>query len=464
MGKAQAHGTIADAYLAGLVDGAQASGRGRLPPIRDLASRAGTSRSAMQRAVARLSAQGLIVARHGSGLALPGHSPSSPPGERRRPEDLCASLERDILSGRLPWGERIPSLKSLMGRYGASYRMLRRALEILAAEGALVRHRRSYRVRDRYPKRNQIMYLFAGVHLQNRPSPVHLHTLEQECARTNLRLVVARQRWQGRRLVFDREDLFTADRLADTIGFMVWTIGYDEQRCVELLGQLSRYRKPLAILDERHGYHRRRIPFAGRHVRCVVLAVREDEGETMGRYLLDRGHRRVLYVNHDLTEGHPPRLAGIRAVYTRAGLPGAVLEASLSEPVVAQQGPGSAHLSGIDTGTFDQEIDREPVTAVVGYNDTVALAALNRLRQRHIAVPERISVVGFDDSHAASLAELTSYNFNHQGAIKLLVGHVITGPGGRTGDSGLVDRIEGYVTERASSATVPRTPLRTGAV
>jgi DNA-binding LacI/PurR family transcriptional regulator len=43
------------------------------------------------------------------------------------------------------------------------------------------------------------------------------------------------------------------------------------------------------------------------------------------------------------------------------------------------------------------------VTAVVAYNDLVALGVLNRLADRGVRVPEDISVIGFDDIAFAAM-------------------------------------------------------------
>jgi len=43
------------------------------------------------------------------------------------------------------------------------------------------------------------------------------------------------------------------------------------------------------------------------------------------------------------------------------------------------------------------------VTSIIAFNDLMALGVLNRLHDRHISVPERMSVVGFDDIAMAGM-------------------------------------------------------------
>ncbi len=447
--------SAARTFLAGYVAGAAASGRERLPSVRELAELAGASRSAMQRAVERLSADGLITSRHGSGAWLMHASACEEcrPSGRRRMEDICALIERDILTGALPGGERIPYRMMLMDRYGVSYRTLRRALERLCSEGKLLPDRRSYRVREIRPARRQVLYLFVGSHHSHRPSHIHMHTVERECAKANLRLVVVRHRWQGRRLVFDHDGIFHPNQLADTMGFMVWTVCYPEETCAELLRILGGFDKPVAVLDERHGYHHRPIPFANRRMRCVPIAVRADEGAAVGRYLLNYGHRRMLYIGRTPEATVGSRLEGIRGVHARAGHADGILVAHVPEALCAVAGKDTTRLCTVLSGPVAKAIENG-VTAIVGYNDNTALAVLHYLRTRSVAVPERISVVGFDDSYEASLAGLTSYNFNSEAAIALLVGHTVAGPSPRARTGAQLDKVEGFLTERDSSGPV----------
>ena len=104
------------------------------------------------------------------------------------------------------------------------------------------------------------------------------------------------------------------------------------------------------------------------------------------------GHRRVAYV------GGPPtswsdrmRREGLRRA-AEDGEPVQIVDLGASRPHV-QGGYSAADLA---TGAG--------ATAVVAYNDLVALGVEQRLRERGIAVPGQMSVVGFDDTFVATLA------------------------------------------------------------
>ncbi|BBH67602.1 LacI family transcriptional regulator [Actinoplanes sp. OR16] len=96
------------------------------------------------------------------------------------------------------------------------------------------------------------------------------------------------------------------------------------------------------------------------------------------------GHRRVAYVAGPRTSwSNRDRLRGLRSATTAYDME--LLEAGNVAPTV----DGGAAVADL--------VAASPATAVIAYNDLVALGLLNRFRVRDIDVPGRISVVGFDD-------------------------------------------------------------------
>jgi LacI family transcriptional regulator len=141
-----------------------------------------------------------------------------------------------------------------------------------------------------------------------------------------------------------------------------------------------------------------RVAVIGRHSLGVdaVLPDNEAGGRVLGDHLVGLEHRRLA-----VAAGTPAlttvtdRLAGVAAALRAHGL-------SLDDmPVV--------HTDFTRDGgraAADRIIDDHPATtAIVALNDAMAMGVLSALRSRRIAVPERMSVVGFDDvSVAADLA------------------------------------------------------------
>jgi LacI family transcriptional regulator len=141
-----------------------------------------------------------------------------------------------------------------------------------------------------------------------------------------------------------------------------------------------------------------RVAVIGRHSLGVdaVLPDNEAGGRAITAHLLGLGHRRIAVVAGaaSLTTV-ADRLAGVAAALRDRGL-------SLDDlPVV--------HTDFIREGgrAATEQILREhpDTTAIVALNDAMAMGVLSALREHRIGVPDRMSVVGFDDvSVAADLA------------------------------------------------------------
>ncbi|MEU4624654.1 LacI family DNA-binding transcriptional regulator [Actinoplanes sp. NPDC023801] len=102
------------------------------------------------------------------------------------------------------------------------------------------------------------------------------------------------------------------------------------------------------------------------------------------------GHRRVAYVAGPRASwSHRQRLRGLRAAVSSYDME--LIEIGSAAPTVE---------GGIAAA---DPVVASAATAVLAYNDLIAMGLLNRFRARGVAVPERISVVGFDDILLAGL-------------------------------------------------------------
>jgi DNA-binding LacI/PurR family transcriptional regulator len=106
------------------------------------------------------------------------------------------------------------------------------------------------------------------------------------------------------------------------------------------------------------------------------------------RYLLGLGHRTVHYVSIPYSTRISQRMAGWRAALEAAGAPA-------PEPVPGGWTPRSGYLAGQALAA-----DRS-VTAVLCGNDDLALGVMRAMHEAGRAVPEQVSVVGFDDTPTA---------------------------------------------------------------
>nr|BFE71523.1 LacI family DNA-binding transcriptional regulator [Actinoplanes digitatis] len=107
-------------------------------------------------------------------------------------------------------------------------------------------------------------------------------------------------------------------------------------------------------------------------------------------HLTALGHRRIAYVAGPRTSwSNRERARGLRAAAASAGA--ALVEVG---PVLPQFDGGVAAADPVLAAG---------VTAVIAYNDVIALGLLSRLHARGIAVPAEISVIGFDDIPMAAM-------------------------------------------------------------
>ncbi|MEZ0112941.1 DNA-binding LacI/PurR family transcriptional regulator [Catenulispora sp. EB89] len=134
------------------------------------------------------------------------------------------------------------------------------------------------------------------------------------------------------------------------------------------------------------------------HVALAVPSVQpDDESGAYGamQHLLALGHRRVALIAGDAPSNlaQQARLRGCQRACADAGLP-------LDEDLVAtgEFSLESGHAAA--ARLFDRA---EPPTAVLAFNDAMAIGAMRLLRERGIDVPHEVSVVGFDDTPTASL-------------------------------------------------------------
>ncbi|MEV6813107.1 LacI family DNA-binding transcriptional regulator [Micromonospora sp. NPDC051296] len=141
-----------------------------------------------------------------------------------------------------------------------------------------------------------------------------------------------------------------------------------------------------------------RVAVIGRHALGVdaVLPDNEAGSRALAGHLLDLGHRHIaIAAGKEGLTTITDRIAGVSSALQQRGL---TLD---SIPIVH-----SDFTRGGGRMAAEQILcDHPETTAIIALNDAMAMGVLSTLRAHHIAVPEQMSVVGFDDvSVAADLA------------------------------------------------------------
>lgn len=134
-----------------------------------------------------------------------------------------------------------------------------------------------------------------------------------------------------------------------------------------------------------------------------------DGARQATNHLLGLGHRDIAFICGDPAhDDAAERLRGYRAALAAAGVP---FNPKLVLPGNYHEESGlAAALQLIDSG--------EPFTAIFAANDQMAFGAALALYQRHLRVPDDVSLVGIDDVPAASHA-IPPLSTMHQGTHEL---------------------------------------------
>ncbi|WP_420630081.1 LacI family DNA-binding transcriptional regulator [Candidatus Leptofilum sp.] len=146
-----------------------------------------------------------------------------------------------------------------------------------------------------------------------------------------------------------------------------------------------------------------------------------EGGYNATKHLIDLGHRKIAYISdhmHESPFNFQPvidRYRGYRKALADAGIP--------FQPEYHRQGELSREVA--KEITIDLLQLPEPPTAIFAYSDTQAFGTLRAARELNIAVPEQLSVIGYDDIEIAEYLHLTTvrqelYDSGRVGAQMLL--------------------------------------------
>ncbi len=122
--------------------------------------------------------------------------------------------------------------------------------------------------------------------------------------------------------------------------------------------------------------------------RFVILTDDEYGITLLTRHLIDMGHTRIAYLGKRNSASSRNRLAGFRAEMQSARLPvdkKYFYHASAGNPIGGRE--GAEYLFSLD----------KPPTAIVCYNDFMAVGVYNFLQENGLRIPEDVSVTGFDN-------------------------------------------------------------------
>lgn len=478
-----------------------AAGQTRLAPIAVLARQSGVAYATMHKAVRSLVREGRLSARPSAGLhvidaapeaaGVPSAATATRVG-RTHGDRVCAALERDLTLGVYRAGERLPSLKELVVRYGASTSVLRRALARAYDLGWLTSPSRPLVAHARGVADSSATVVILGGENAGHPlfGLAAMRLADYECRSAGLRLVHypfhtdqhIRPRPSG--LVAAMKSPGFVDSVA---GFVVCTSGLTQRAFDEALSYVARCGAPIAVVDDM-GVARSRLPSAsGADLLVLSAGTGPGAGRAVAAHLARAGHLHVAYLSP--SHNHPSsqaRLAGLREGLTSVG--GTVLACTSREdpgvtrvtrawrkawPTVrgfasseelrqvlsrharslAERALNGALLDLLTTQVvYDaveplarQAMRSSDVTAWVGFSDAVAFAC----RDVSDWVSQGVLLVGMDNTVRAQQEGLTSYDFNGPAIMRGAVSHIVhSRRSTRRSTTPRVIEVEGFVVDR----------------
>ncbi len=302
-----------------------------------------------------------------------------------------------IVSGRWQLGERIPTEMQLARHLDISRTTVRIALQRLEVEGLIKRTAGrgtfvTYQAQDHAASRT-IGYLTCSFHNE-------IHTNILSSAQTELRSA-------GYQVIFsnsrDRDDeaRILQQLLDDEVaGLMLWANAEPTAESLSILAEYDRREIPIVFMDR---------PIEG--IRADYVASDNFGGSyALVGYLIQLGHRHIVQLMPNFDDLLPvnERRRGYVTALEEQGIlayaPWKISPPSRHEfhetDIYSLVGSQSQHV----IRQVEQFADAEgPMpTAIVCINDILAIITINALRNMGFAVPEDVSVVGFDDISMAS--------------------------------------------------------------
>ena len=134
-------------------------------------------------------------------------------------------------------------------------------------------------------------------------------------------------------------------------------------------------------------------------------------GDIIGRHLIDLGHRRIAFLSMDYETKQTVRtrrVEGLRKAYKERGFNPdesvlvCVPDNELPKSKIAPEGYELGYL--ITKNLIER---KEPVTAIVGLNDMVALGAIDSIIDAGLKVPEDYSVCGCDNTSVSKFRRIS---------------------------------------------------------
>lgn len=303
---------------------------------------------------------------------------------------LMERLKEDILQHRLSYGEKIPSENELAKSFSISRFTVRRAIELLTNEGWLERRQGSGTFVNSIKKKHTDVVGIITTYLDDYIFP---------------------------NIIKGAEDVLTANGFAISLGITGNKIEKEaaclrsmlDQRVDGLIIEGTKSALPNDNIQILREFELKRIPVVFINSTYAdfscssVLMDDEKSGRIAVEYLIKNGHKRIggIFKSDDI-QGQK-RYKGFIESCHKMGL-------SIDENAVLWY--TTEDLEGIFSREYSSLFEKRfhACTAIICYNDQIAIKTLELLNREGHRVPEDISLIGFDDSELCEIScvKLTS--------------------------------------------------------
>jgi len=475
-------------YLEKCIRHREAGSQRALPPIRELARHAGVSQRTMSDAVSQLKDHGILHTVAGAGIfvapSVAGNKPEQVHKNQMRRSYKSEVVQEKILqfieSGKYPPGSSLPGYDQLCSEIGWGYRSIRGVLERLAARGLLERKGKGFRVASyqKHSGANSLLLITPGSsssefveELASIPRRLSNFTaLEQECQRAGLRLILIVYNHANRSYLLNDEQFVlnhgAISRLS-ALGIVLWITSIDEESIKILIQTIYSCNLPLSVLQEHDDINL--VNMFKKSTNYFVMGPANEPGLEMGRYLSTKKIDKIAYVAPIVSQWSEQRYLGLLK-----GLTGTCIKVELFTgsgsiayypswfPVgevqktkdntkygnTVSQGFQNAMLRTLEykrlamQQRFDseREFTKEVMTIIdrllldpslriwVCQSDPVAAVAFDYLKCCRIPVPNKISIIGFDDILATRARRITSYSFRPDAYAQAILRSILDQP------------------------------------
>jgi GntR family transcriptional regulator of arabinose operon len=313
---------------------------------------------------------------------------------------LHNQLRELILSGRWSGGSRIPSENQLTSHLNISRSTIRLALQRAELEGLVERLPGKGTFVAQVSQKENHKRLIAFV-TRGFDSETHLLLLNgaEEAVKAN-----------GHRIIFNnvqsrQEEIDLLNRFGDedVAGVLLWPNANTPQMEQENVMSYQQVHIPIVLMDRQ---------IYGLDYDCVT-SDNYGGAQALMRHLVELGHRHIIFLSHHETEllTVMERYRAYRDVLLEAGLTPAapwLIGQPGNEIGVSYSLRSSFNVKSPEFQQItDYMLTAQPrPTAIFALNDNLAVIATRAMKQLNLAVPDAVSIAGFDDTEFAAHLEV----------------------------------------------------------